>query len=800
MIHERVHEVVVIGGGASGIGAAIRLRQEGITDFVLLEKSGALGGTWRDNTYPGCACDVPSALYSFSFAPNPEWTRAFAGQEEIRRYLVDVATRHGVLEHARFGVEVLEARWDEPTHRWRLQTSDGVIVARYVVAAAGPWHEPKIPAIPGLDTFPGEVFHSARWRHDVPLAGKRVAVVGSGASAVQFVPAIQPEVKALHLFQRTAQWVLPKPDHHVPRAERWLLRTFPAAQRALRAAEYGAMELFGVGFRNPRLLEEVQRIGKRHLEKTVRDPVLRAKLTPRYTLGCKRLLMSNTYYRALGAPNVAVHATEVRAIDGARVIGADGSEAEVDTIVLGTGFHILDMPVAERVFDGEGRSMAKAWGGSPRAYYGTTVTGFPNLFLLLGPNLGTGHSSAFTILEAQLAYVIDGLRQLRRREATRAEVRAEVQAAFDAEVQAALPTTVYNAGGCSSYYLDANGRNGFAWPWSTPALVRRLATFDLAAYDVVAPRVAASPLKAGSPTIDLRDAVVLVTGAGRGIGRATAEAFAREGARVVLGDRDEDAALDAAARIGARATSRHVDVADAASFDAFVAFALDKHGRVDVLVNNAGVMPLGSFFDASSLDRLTMDVNVWGIVHGMRAVLPSMIARGRGHVVNVASMAGKIPIPGMAMYNASKFAAVGVSAAVRREIAGTGVTVSAVLPAAVRTGLSSGVPLGGGLPTVDPEDIARAIVKSCASRRAEIPVPGYLAGWGIVDALVPERIMSAARGIIGERRALTSVDPEGRREYAARLARQAATASRPSSAGGPRPSSSASSSSTLSPR
>ncbi len=474
------HHVLVIGAGPSGIGAAIKLAEHGF-DFAILEKGMSVGGTWRDNTYPGCACDVPSALYSYSFEPNPEWTRAFAGQREIRAYLENVAKKYDVPRHVRFGVEVLRAAFREGL--WHVETNQGTYTANVVISASGPWNQPKIPAIPGLETFAGEVFHSARWNHTHDLTGKRVAVVGSGASAVQFVPEIAKKVERLHLFQRTAQWVLPKPDHYVPASERWLMRTFPRAQRALRRAEYLSQEALGLGFRHPWILQQVQRIGRRHLEATVADPVLRAKLTPDYTLGCKRILLSNSYYRSLTRPNVDVLATEVTKIDGHRVTGADGSTVEVDTLIFGTGFHILDMPVANRIVDAEGKSLSDHWQGSPRAYLGTTVPGFPNFFLLLGPSLGTGHSSAFSILEAQLAYVLDGLRKMRAERLATVDVRAEVLDAYHAEVQEALGGTVYNSGGCSSYYLDRNGKNTFAWPWSTPALERRIHDFDLDAYE-----------------------------------------------------------------------------------------------------------------------------------------------------------------------------------------------------------------------------------------------------------------------------------------------------------------------------
>jgi cyclohexanone monooxygenase len=477
-------EALIIGSGLSGIGAAVALRQAGVHDLVLIEKADEPGGTWRDNTYPGCACDVPSALYSFSFAPNPEWTRAFAGQPEIRAYLHRTAATYGITPLIRFGTEATRAQWNPHDARWHVETTRDHYTARFLIAAAGPWHEPLLPGIPGLADFPGEVFHSSRWRHDHELTGARVAVVGSGASAVQFVPAIQPRVGRLHLFQRTAQWVLPKPDHYVPRAERWLMRRLPAAQRALRQAEYAAMETLGLGFRHPSLLRAVQKVGMLHLRATVKDPRLRRALTPDYTLGCKRLLLSNTYYPALTRPNVTVHATAVEAVDGSRVIGADGSVAEVDTIILGTGFHILDMPVAHRVFDAGGASLDDHWKGSPDAYLGTTVSGFPNAFILLGPHLGTGHSSAYMVLEAQLDYVSRAVRHFRSAGWTSMDVRPEVQAAFSAEVQQALPPTVYNAGGCSSYYLDGNGRNSFSWPWSTGRMRRRLAHFDPEAYVV----------------------------------------------------------------------------------------------------------------------------------------------------------------------------------------------------------------------------------------------------------------------------------------------------------------------------
>ncbi|GAA0604638.1 NAD(P)/FAD-dependent oxidoreductase [Kribbella sandramycini] len=470
-------DVVIIGAGASGLGAAIRLRQAGITDFAVLEKSQSLGGTWRDNTYPGCACDVPSALYSYSFAPNPSWTRAFAGQEEIRQYLADTASAYGVDPHLRFGVELLRADWSGSS--WVLETSDGPLETRVLITATGPWHEPLMPAIPG--SFDGPVFHSSRWDHSVSLAGKRVAVIGTGASAVQFIPELQPVVDSLHVFQRTAQWVLPKPDHYVPHLERWLFRRFPIAQRLLRGAEYLGMELLGLGFRHPRLMRVVEAAGRLHLRRSVPSATLRSVLTPAYTLGCKRILMSNTYYPALAAPNVAVHPTAVAAFDGSAVIGADGTKIEADAVIFGTGFKILDLPIAGLIHNHAGTSLAETWQGSPQAYLGTTVTGYPNLYNLLGPNLGTGHTSAFTILEAQLAHILTALTS---HPDSILEVRPEPQAHFVTTTRAALRTTVYETGNCTSYYHDPTGQNSFNYPHSTPTLRRTLTTFTPTHYKI----------------------------------------------------------------------------------------------------------------------------------------------------------------------------------------------------------------------------------------------------------------------------------------------------------------------------
>ncbi len=475
--------VLIIGAGISGIGAGIRLLKEGVTDFVILEKADALGGTWRDNTYPGCACDVPSALYSYSFAQNARWSRVFAAQREILDYVDATAVRHRVTAKIRYSAAVEAATWDEAAGHWVVRSVQGCYHARTLICCAGYLHEPQIPAIPGLREFPGTLFHSSRWRHDHDLRGERVAIVGTGASAIQFVPEIQPQVAELRVYQRTPQWILPKPDRAVSRFVAGLFR-LPFVLGAWRKTLYLAFETFGIGFRRPDLLTRAQKLARAQLRRQVKDPLLRKKLTPDYRIGCKRVLLSNNYYPALTQPNVEVLATGVREVRGRTLIGQDGSEREVDTIILGTGFHVTDQPIAAVIRGSEGRSLAEVWSGSPQAYRGTCVAGFPNFFLLLGPNLAIGHNSAFIIIEAQLDYTMSALRTMRRRQLARIEVKSDQQSVYNTMIQEALQTTVWNAGGCSSYYLDANGRNSTGFPWSTLKMRRLLGRFDVDNYRV----------------------------------------------------------------------------------------------------------------------------------------------------------------------------------------------------------------------------------------------------------------------------------------------------------------------------
>jgi cation diffusion facilitator CzcD-associated flavoprotein CzcO len=483
------HRVVIVGTGFGGLGAAIQLKRAGISDFVVLERSSDVGGTWRENSYPGCACDVPSHLYSFSFDLNPNWSRSFSPQSEIWDYLRRSAAEAGVLPHVRFGTAVTEMRYSEADRTWLLDTSNGPVTARFVIAAVGGLSEPLIPELPGLKAFKGAIFHSAAWDHSFDLTAKRVAVVGTGASSIQFVPQIQPSVSKLVLFQRTAPWVLPRRDRSFGRAEKWLYRTFPIVQRAARAAIYWGRELYVLGFTRHRgLMRYAEAAALRHLAKQVPDPELRAKLTPTFTMGCKRILLASDYYPALTRDNVEVLNQALAEVKERSVVAADGSEHQVDAIIFGTGFHVTDFPVASRIFGRGDVSLEKAWADTGmQAYKGTTVKGFPNLFILTGPNTGLGHTSVVFMMESQLAYVLDCLRHMDLTGSLSVEVRPEAQERFNLALQKTLAETVWNSGGCQSWYLDSNGRNTTLWPGFTFEFRRLTRRFDPDAYELEGP-------------------------------------------------------------------------------------------------------------------------------------------------------------------------------------------------------------------------------------------------------------------------------------------------------------------------
>ncbi|NRQ38038.1 NAD(P)/FAD-dependent oxidoreductase [Nonomuraea sp. NN258] len=460
--------LVIIGSGFSGIGMAIKLKEAGYHDFVILEKADDLGGTWRDNTYPGCACDVPSHMYSFSFELNPGWSRMFSPQAEIWDYMRACVAKYGIGPHFRFGKRVVSLEYDDERRDWTIATDDGeTLRANAVVSGIGALHIPKFPEISGRETFAGPTFHSAEWDHSVDLTGKRVAVIGTGASAVQFVPQVAPQAAQLTLFQRTPPWIHPKPDFAVPPAMRRALR-LPGLARALRNGIYWTLETRALGFAvDPRLMKVHEKLALRHLENQVPDPELRRKLTPDYTIGCKRLLISSDYYPTLTRENVSLVTDGIAEIRPHSIVDAAGVEHQVDVIIYGTGFRVVDALQDQRIVGRNGLKLQDAWQDGIETYLGISTAGFPNLFFLLGPNTGLGHNSVVFMIESQVRYVIDCLRLLSKTQARAIDVKPEQQREFNRRLHERLDPLVWNAGGCKSWYLDEHGVNRTVWPGFT---------------------------------------------------------------------------------------------------------------------------------------------------------------------------------------------------------------------------------------------------------------------------------------------------------------------------------------------
>ncbi|HZU33232.1 MAG TPA: NAD(P)/FAD-dependent oxidoreductase [Candidatus Angelobacter sp.] len=469
-------EVLIIGAGFSGLGMAIKLLESGNQSFLVLEKADDIGGTWYANRYPGCACDIPSHLYSFSFDRNPDWSRMYSGRDEIQRYLKSCVGKFRLAPYIRLKTRMNSAAWDDRASLWIVQTSQGTVRTRVLISAIGGLHVPKYPDIPGLENFQGTTFHSTAWDSSVSLEGKRVAVIGTGASAIQFVPEIAPKVGKLYLFQRTPPWILPKVDF--PIAERWQkrFRRFPALTWFFRTALFWLYEIRVWGF-----LGKVRVMRKRgqqmaldHLKAQVPDAALRAKLTPSYELGCKRVLISNDFYPAIQRPNVEFITAGIREVREHSIVTQDGVEHPVDVLIYGTGFRVTEPLHDTQIAGRNGLEIHQAWKERISAYLGLTVSGFPNFFILLGPNTGLGHNSVVLMSEAQIGYVMKSLELMRRRKAAAMEVKAETQNSFVQELRERLTGTVWQSGGCRSWYQDAaTGENPIIWPGSVVAYIRR---------------------------------------------------------------------------------------------------------------------------------------------------------------------------------------------------------------------------------------------------------------------------------------------------------------------------------------
>ena len=478
--------VLIIGSGFAGLGAAIRLTRDGREDFVVVERGSEVGGTWRDNTYPGAACDVPSHLYSFSFELNPRWSRSFSPQPEIQQYLRDVAEKYGVVDRHLFNTEVTLARWDAAAKQWLVDTTNGEFSADVLVGAVGALCEPQLPDITGIENFRGELFHSARWNHDADLAGKRVALIGTGASAIQIGPAIADTVGRLDIYQRTAPWVMPRHDRAYPKLESMAYRHVPGLQRLAREAIYWGRESYVLGFAHePRILQVAQRVAEKHIAKAIDDPQLRAAVTPDWQIGCKRILISNTWYPTLAREHVELVTDGIAEIRENAVVANDGTVREVDAIVVATGFHVTDSPTFERIVGAEGRTLAEVWDEhGQQAYKGATDRGLPEPDVRRRaehrprPQLDGLHDRVAPELPVECAAAPCDQQAI-----ATFDVKPEAQRAWNDDVQSRMGRTIWKTGGCASWYLDKHGNNTTLWPRFTFAFRRLTRTFDVEAYD-----------------------------------------------------------------------------------------------------------------------------------------------------------------------------------------------------------------------------------------------------------------------------------------------------------------------------
>jgi cation diffusion facilitator CzcD-associated flavoprotein CzcO len=461
--HDVILNVAVIGSGFGGLGTALRLKEAGISNFTLFERVDDLGGTWRDNTYPGCRCDVASDLYSYSFEPNPHWTNTFSYQPEIWAYLQGVASKHDLRSLIKFNHDVTAISFDSASRLWILTTSQGDFRARNVVLATGGLAEPRLPAIEGIETFAGPVMHTARWDQGVPLAGARVAVIGTGASAIQVVPHIAPVVGYLEVFQRTPSWVLPHLGREVSERSRRLFSALPLVQRLVRAAGYWRRELMVLGFvKDPRRMTKAETLAREHLARQVPDRAVRERMIPQYRLGCKRVLISNDFYPAFSRDNVELVTESIARIEPRGIRTSDDLLHEFDVLIAATGFHVTDNPICEKVRGAKGEKLAEAFRGDMAHYKGTMFPGFPNLFMLGGPNTGLGHSSVIFMHESQLNYVVKAI-EVALKGDLRVEPTIDAARKWTQTLQEQLPGTVWGTG-CSSWYLNDHGKNVIIWP------------------------------------------------------------------------------------------------------------------------------------------------------------------------------------------------------------------------------------------------------------------------------------------------------------------------------------------------
>jgi len=481
------YEIVIIGTGFAGIGMAVKLQQAGIHSFKLVERSNEVGGTWRDNTYPGCECDVQSHLYSFSFEPKADWSKKYSSWNEIRDYIIAVTDKHNLRQKIQFNTGLEGASFDKNSGTWLVNLSDGSKTrARFVITAVGPLSNPSIPEISGKESFNGPIFHSAQWDHAADLKGKKIAVIGTGASSIQFVPRIAENAQSIELFQRSAPWILPKPDRKIFAIEKALYQYLPGWRLAHRASLYWANEVTLRGFlKEKSWIRSIAEWGAtKHIHHHIKDEELRKKLTPDFQFGCKRALLSNEYYPALARDNVAVVDTGIERITETGIIDKQGKAHDVDVIIWGTGFKVDEPLMGIDIAGIDGQDLNAVWKDNGfESYYGTTVAGFPNAFILAGPNTGIGHTSLVVMIEAQFSYIMDAIQKIQQQDIKYIDVKESVQTQFCQSMQDKMVGTAWTSG-CNSWYLSDSGKNFTIWPDYTYNYIRQIKQINLADYHV----------------------------------------------------------------------------------------------------------------------------------------------------------------------------------------------------------------------------------------------------------------------------------------------------------------------------
>ena len=483
----KTYDQLIIGAGFAGLCTAIKLKEQRENNFLILERNNQLGGTWYDNHYPGAACDVESHLYSYSFEPNPNWSRQFSPQQEILKYMEHCAAKYNLTKHFQFNTNINNATFDEATGTWKVETASGkIFIAKAIISCSGGLSQPSFPNIKGIDSFKGKMFHTAQWDKRFDLKGKTVAVIGTGASAVQIVPAIIDEVTKLYLFQRTPPWILPKPDKEISSLRKWLYNNLPFTQHIYRRRLYWQHELMALGFiKHPGILKLASKLALRFLKQSVPDETLRAKLTPNYVMGCKRVLISNEYYPAVVKNNAEVIIDAIEEINATGVVTNNGQQRNVEAIIIATGFQAAEEVSRFTVKGRNGIDLNEAWREGAEAYLGTTVAGFPNMFLVVGPNTGLGHSSMLLMIEAQVNLIMESLKTMKQNKVKFIDLKQNVQQQYNSEIQEKLSHTVWQNGGCVSWYQMKNGKNVTLWPGFTFTFMKRTKKFEEEKYEMV---------------------------------------------------------------------------------------------------------------------------------------------------------------------------------------------------------------------------------------------------------------------------------------------------------------------------